>query len=245
MQAGVPRSAAETLTELHEQVELACLGVKAAVEARQTDTSVKDSYTNHWINDLLRRLRKLKKADPNFDSAQIVQQLKDWVKQNESTIYNPFLSLKGKFILPVIPKCRLLTVLIGFDVSKDTPIEIVHTILLGIVKYAWHSTHASWTPVKKVTYTLRLQATNTTGLSIPTIRANYIMQFANSLIGQQFKQVAQTCIFHMHNLMDRLQFTAWKAMGELLPLLWYPEIDNLDQYLVSIVDSFCLGVLKY
>ncbi|KAJ7792280.1 hypothetical protein B0H14DRAFT_3563873 [Mycena olivaceomarginata] len=214
--AGVPHSAAETLTELHEQVELACLGVKAAVEARQTDTGVKDSYTNHWINDLLRRSRELKKADPNLDSAQIVQQLKDWVKQNESTIYNPFLSLRG------------------FDVSKDTPIEILHTILLGIVKYAWHSTHTSWTPVKKVTYTLRLQATNTTGLSIPSIRANYIMQFANSLIGRQFKQVAQTCIFHMHDLVDGLQFTAWKAMGELLPLLWYPEIDNMDQYLVDV-----------
>ncbi|KAF7358507.1 hypothetical protein MVEN_00901600 [Mycena venus] len=114
-EAGIPRSAAETLTELHEQVELACLGVKAAVEARQTDTGIKDSYTNYWINDLLQRSRELKKADPNLDSAQIVQQLKDWVKQNESTIYNPFLSLKG------------------FDVSQDTPIEILHTILLGIV----------------------------------------------------------------------------------------------------------------
>jgi hypothetical protein len=97
-QAGIPHSAEETLAELHEQVELACLGVKAAVEARQTETGVKDSYTNHWINDLLRRSRELKQADPNLDSAQIVQQLKDWVKQNESTIYNPFLSLKGEFI---------------------------------------------------------------------------------------------------------------------------------------------------
>ncbi|KAJ7816086.1 hypothetical protein B0H14DRAFT_3744368, partial [Mycena olivaceomarginata] len=178
---------------------------------------IKDAQSPaHWINDLLRRSRELKQADPNLDSAQIVQQLKDWVKQNESTIYNPFLSLKG------------------FDVSKDTPIEILHTILLGIVKYAWHSTHTTWTPVKKMTYTLRLQATNTTGLSIPSIRANYIMQFANSLIGRQFKQVAQTCIFHMYDLADGLQFTAWKAMGELLPLLWYPEIDNLDQYLVDV-----------
>ncbi|KAF7368224.1 hypothetical protein MVEN_00142300 [Mycena venus] len=215
-EAGIPRSAAETLTELHEQVELACLGVKAAVEARQTDTGIKDSYTNYWINDLLQRSRELKKADPNLDSAQIVQQLKDWVKQNESTIYNPFLSLKG------------------FDVSQDTPIEILHTILLGIVKYAWHSTHTSWTPAKKMTYTLRLQATNTTGLSIPSIRANYIMKFANSMIGRQFKQVAQTCIFHMHDLTDGLQFMVWKAMGELMPLLWYPEIDNMDQYLADV-----------
>ncbi|KAJ6589471.1 hypothetical protein B0H19DRAFT_892628, partial [Mycena capillaripes] len=213
---GVPRSAAETLEELHKQVDLACFGVKTAVEARQTDTGIKDSYTNHWINDLLRRSQELKKANPNLGRAEIVQQLRDWVKANNSTIYNPFLSLKG------------------FEVSQDTPIEILHTILLGIVKYAWHSTHTSWTPAQKMTYTLRLQATNTIGLSIPSIRANYIMQFANSLIGRQFKQVAQTCVFQMYDLTDGLQFMAWKAMGELLPLLWYPEIDNMDQYLIDV-----------
>ncbi|KAJ7202681.1 hypothetical protein B0H12DRAFT_1243992 [Mycena haematopus] len=213
---GAPRSAAETLEELHKQVELACLGVKAAVETRQTETGVKDAYTNYWINDLLQRSRELKKSNPTLESADIVKQLRDWVVANESTIYNPFLSVRG------------------FDVSKDTPIEILHTILLGIIKYAWHSTHTSWTPAKKSTYTLRLQATNTVGLSIPSIRANYIMQFANSLIGRQFKQVAQTCIFHMYDLVDGLQFMAWKAMGELLPLLWYTEIDNMDQYLVDV-----------
>ncbi|KAJ7637552.1 hypothetical protein DFH06DRAFT_1302543 [Mycena polygramma] len=215
-EAGTPRTAAETLAELHKQVEAACLGVKAAVEARQTDSGVKDAYTNHWINDLIRRSRELKKGDPNLDSADIVKELTEWVKANESTIYNPFLSLKG------------------FDVSKDTPIEILHTILLGIVKYAWHPTHTGWNAGKKLTYTQRLEATNTVGLSIPAIRASYIMQFANSLIGRQFKQVAQTCIFHMYDLTDGLQFAAWKAMGELLPLLWYPEIDDLEQYLVDV-----------
>ncbi|KAJ7117794.1 hypothetical protein C8R44DRAFT_832375 [Mycena epipterygia] len=215
-EAGAPRTAADTLEELHKQIEAACHGIEAAVKARQTDTGVKDAYTNYWIKDLLRRSHELKKEDPNLDSADIVKELMDWVKENESTIYNPFLSMKR------------------FDVSKDTPIEILHTILLGIIKYAWHSTHTSWNPSKKTTYTLRLGATNTTGLSIPPIRASYIMQFANSLIGRQFKQVAQTCIFHMYDLTDGLQFSAWKAMGELLPLLWYPEIDDLDQYLADV-----------
>ncbi|KAJ7454647.1 hypothetical protein B0H11DRAFT_1926478 [Mycena galericulata] len=211
-EAGIPRTAAETLEELHKQVELACLGVKAAVEARQTDTGVKDAYTNHWIDDLLRRSRELKKGDPDLDSAEIVTQLMDWVKANESTIYNPFLSMPG------------------FDAAKDTPIEILHTILLGIVKYAWHTTHTSWNAARKNTYTERLQATNTVGLSIPSIRASYIMQFANSLIGRQLKQVAQTGIFHMYDLTDGLQFA-------LLPLLWYPEIDDMDQYLADVENA--------
>ncbi|KAJ6604956.1 hypothetical protein B0H10DRAFT_1821263 [Mycena sp. CBHHK59/15] len=191
--------------------------VQAAVKACQTDTGVKDAYTNYWIEDLLRRSRELKKGDPNLDSAEIIKELMDWVEANKSKIYNPFLSMK----------------VTGFDASKDTPIEILHTILLGIVKYAWHATHTGWTPAKKSIYTDRLQVTDTMGLSIPAIRAGYIMQFANSLIGHQFKQVTQTCVFQMYDLTDELHFAAWKAMGELLPLLWYPEIDNLDQYLVT------------
>ncbi|KAJ7156572.1 hypothetical protein C8R43DRAFT_949420 [Mycena crocata] len=232
---GIPRTAAETLEELHKQVELACLGVKDAVEARQTDTGVKDAYTNYWIDDLIRCSRALKKGDPTLDSAEIVTQLMDWVKANESKIDNPFLSMKGIFIdVSAREIYELMCVKIGFDVSKDTPIEILHTILLGIVKYIWHTTHTRWNPAKKSTYMLRLQATNTVGLSIPSIRASYIMQFANSLIGRQFKQVAQTCVFHMYDLTDGLQFATWKAMGELLPLLWYPEIDDMEQYLTDV-----------
>lgn len=219
------------MAELHEQVELACQGIKAAVEARQTKTGVKDAYTNHWINDLLQRSQELKKGDPNLDSADIVKELMDWVKANESTIYNPFLSMKGMSSLRNA-NIYFSGIKIGFDASKDTPIEILHTILLGIVKYAWHTTHTGWNPAKKTTYTQRLEATNTVGLSIPAIRAGYIMQFAKSLIGRQFKQIAQTSVFHMYDLTDGLQFSAWKAMGELLPLLWYPEIDDLQQYLV-------------
>ncbi|KAJ7448584.1 hypothetical protein FB451DRAFT_1053799 [Mycena latifolia] len=213
---GEPRTAEETLQELHKQIELACLGVAQAVKDIQTNTGVKDAYTSYWIEDLIRRSRELKKGDPNLDSAEIVKELMDWVAANESKIYNPFLSMKG------------------FDAAKDTPIEILHTILLGIVKYAWHRTHSAWNPANKAIYTHRLQASNTLGLSIPAIRAGYIMQFANSLIGRQFKQVTQTCVFQMYDLVDELQYSAWKAMGELLPLLWYPEIDILDQYLVDV-----------
>jgi hypothetical protein len=122
----------------------------------------------------------------------------------------------------------------AFDPTKDTAIENLHTFLLGSVKYAWHSTHSIWkeTGPQKAMYPLRLQAIDTAGLSLPAIRGNYIMQYANSLVGRQLKQVVQTGLFCLHDLIDAKQFAVWRAIGELLPLVWYTEIDDLEQYIV-------------
>ncbi|KAJ7140471.1 hypothetical protein C8R43DRAFT_1131421 [Mycena crocata] len=210
--AGEPRSKEYILEELEKQVKLACSGVAQHAKDTQAETGVKDTYTQFWINELISRFRNMKKDEPTRSVADIQAELIQWTVENRDKIYGPFLTMKG------------------FDPTKDTPVEILHTILLGLIKYIWHITHTPWSAEKKNIYAMRLQSTNTDGLSIHAIRSNYIMQYAGSLIGRQLKTLAQTSIFHVRGLVSSDHFMAWKAAGELAVLLWVPAIPKLDEY---------------
>ncbi|KAJ3002188.1 hypothetical protein NUW54_g5983 [Trametes sanguinea] len=209
---GDPRSKEHILTELRAQVEKACLGVEKAVKERQTTHGVKDAYTQHFIDALIQRARTLKKDNPGRTDTDIQKELLTWVDENANDIYNPFLTMRG------------------LDPTLDTPIEILHTVLLGVVKYAWHWSHTSWTPAQKTTYAHRLQATNTDALSVHAIRSNYILQYAKSLIGRQLKTVVQTTSFHVHDILEPLKFALWLAVGEMTALIWFPEIHEMELY---------------
>jgi hypothetical protein len=121
---------------------------------------------------------------------------------------------------------------LGLDPSQDTPIELLHTILLGLVKYAWFMSTLSMTKKQRDELAIDLESLSIDGLSMDPLQAAYMIQYRASLIGRQYKQIVQTIIFHIHKYVSDDYLQLWKSVGRLSALLWFPEIKDLPAYQV-------------
>ena len=79
------------------------------------------------------------------------------------------------------------------------------------------------------------------------IRADYIVNYRGALIGHQFKSLAQTICFALYGLIPPDIFDCWLRLGYFMSLLWYPRIENIDDYCIelqtsinNLVDSLCV-----
>lgn len=210
-------------------------GVAARIIERQTATGTKDKIAQHWIDILLEKSRKLKRENPSRTPQSISEELNTWLVEQPGEKINPLLVMPGPYsISSVFLNGSLTCNASGLDITQDTPVEILHTVLLGIIKYAWYNLHTSWKDPQQDLFVVRLQSTDLSGLSIPPIRATYMLQYRNNLIGKHFKSLMQTAVFHLHDIVSSEQFLLWKALGSLGAMLWMHEIDNMALYLVGI-----------
>ncbi|TFK95884.1 hypothetical protein BDV98DRAFT_614531 [Pterulicium gracile] len=93
----------------------------------------------------------------------------------------------------------------GFDVHQDTPTGILHTILLGVVKYFWG---------KPCTiFEAQLESVSLRGLGEVVLPAAYICKYQGSLIGKHFKALAQVMPVVIHGLFLEELVKAWLAIG--------------------------------
>ncbi|KAJ6623002.1 hypothetical protein B0H10DRAFT_1944299 [Mycena sp. CBHHK59/15] len=217
--AGIPRLAAETKKTLEDQIKLAMYGVEAPISRLQTATGVKDKVVQHWIDILLQKAWEMKANSPGRTADSIAEELEAWLLKQPGDKVNPLLDISGQF---------------GLDPNRDTPVEILHTILLGIIKYVWYILHSGWSDAQRDLFVIRLQSTDIDGLTIPPICSAYMMQYRNDLIGKHFKTLMQTMVFHMHDLVSPELFTLVKAVSALGSLLWVHEIDDMDQYISDL-----------
>jgi len=56
-----------------------------------------------------------------------------------------------------------------------------------------------WDKKDDETFAVRLQSSSLDGLILPPLRARYMVQYKNSLIGKHFKALQQVAIFHLRD----------------------------------------------
>ena len=108
-------------------------------------------------------------------------------------------------------------------------------MLLGVTKYTWGLTYKSVAANKQLhILEARLRSIDVDGMNIDPIRAEYFVQYRQSLIGRQLKSIMQCITFVLHGIVDDSLRDVWTSLGEMASLLWYPDIDDIDSYCVSV-----------
>ncbi|KAF7344329.1 hypothetical protein MSAN_01913800 [Mycena sanguinolenta] len=215
--AGALRSAEEIRMNLQKQLQLAMRGDAEGVKQLQRATGTKDKIAQYWIELLVQKFQELKAESQRRTVDDLASDVLQWFLAQPGDKMNPLLDIAG------------------LDPSQDTPLELLHTILLGVIKYIWHHMNTEkWSDTDRHLLAICLQSTDITGLTIPPIRAAYMIQYKNNLIGKHFKTLMQILVFHIHEISTPEQFTLIKAAAELCARLWVPEIDDMDDYLAQI-----------
>ncbi|KAG1837152.1 hypothetical protein C8R48DRAFT_603980 [Suillus tomentosus] len=227
---GELRTPEGTKMDILKQIELSKLsGGTEKVKNAVSLTGTRDAATTHIVSHLLelgKRLRKRQAGKPIMSEEDVRKQLE---QEFEDMLHGS----------PLEDHINPLLGMPGVNIHQDTPTEILHTILLGVVKYFWGQT--AWILDKGHlldTFEARLESINKDGLNSPTLGANYICRFKGSLIGKHFKSLAQVMPYLIYDLVPRTVLNGWTVIGKLVVLLWHTAIENTELYLVRLF-SLC------
>ncbi|KAG9102118.1 hypothetical protein FS749_015701 [Ceratobasidium sp. UAMH 11750] len=188
----------------------AYLGVEDCVTRLQTASGIKDPTAQIIFIELIRRGRELKKSlkvpGKQDEEQAMTDNQAEWLGTRPVELFNVLFQIYGAlyFLCLTLSQSTAAEAILsaeGLDPYRGT-VEILHTILLGIEKYAWYSFHSSTKPDTHKIFETRLQSADMKGLDIDSVRASYIVRFKNNLIGRHFKTLMQLTIFQVHDLVS-------------------------------------------
>ncbi|KAJ3257830.1 hypothetical protein HDU77_002515 [Chytriomyces hyalinus] len=106
----------------------------------------------------------------------------------------------------------------------DTPIEILHCILLGIVKYLMRATIDGLSERKKQDLKAYLEGVKQDGLP-GKIRGHSLVHHVKSLNGKDFRLFVQVAPFALPNVVTKELLEAWVSLSHLAAHLYMSHID--------------------
>ncbi|KAJ6477086.1 hypothetical protein C8R47DRAFT_985022, partial [Mycena vitilis] len=225
LSTSTPRSKDDTLTKLQAQLDHHLRGAPTTAATHATDSGVKDKYFQHFADklaDACADIKEKQRTDPSIHGrAHLVKVLAELRAQMppDDTIFSPALRLDD------------------FDPNTDSPVEILHVVLLGFVKYFWRDAVSRQKPEGKEILKARINSFDTSGLGLAKARGNTLVQYAGSLTGRDFRLIVQMAPAVLYGLIPDKAYEAWLALCRLAPLIFQPEITDLTSYLVSTSSS--------
>ncbi|KAL1937003.1 hypothetical protein VTO73DRAFT_2037 [Trametes versicolor] len=220
MSIGPLRARPDTLKELQSQFTDAQRigGQKSVLDAR-TRTGVKDTYQAFFVEKLCSLTTK--RGRTREDRAADVQAYLSKIPRVDEFAASPVWRIRD------------------FDPHADTPVEILHVILLGFVKYLWRDSVSRLGEAEKKILTARLSSFDVSGLGLAPLSGNTLVTYAKSLVGRDFRAVAQAAPFVLHDLagIPLELHKVWTALAHLVPLVWQPEIEDLTGHLIRLCEA--------
>ncbi|KAI6028155.1 hypothetical protein EDC04DRAFT_2605807 [Pisolithus marmoratus] len=179
----------QSIDELKSMFTMASsIGNQTKIKNIKTSTGLKDRYLDYFLDEMASSYKK------KHGNSSKQQALEEFVQKLPNNVYSPVWHI------------------------KDTPVEVLHTVLLGFVKYFWRDAvniRIGKNKIKKELLETCLSSFDTTGLEIPPLSGHTLVQYAGSLV----------------------------ALSKLIPLIWQSEIDDIDVHLnifSGLVQQLCL-----
>ncbi|KAF7303282.1 hypothetical protein MKEN_01292300 [Mycena kentingensis (nom. inval.)] len=212
LQIGRPRTREETTSQLRSQFQAACVvGGKAEYQRQKTSTGTKDTYMEAF-------LEKIFDISTRRGSTQ---------QQKQTQIAALQASLPSELTSPV---WRIK----DLDPHCDTPVEILHVILLGFVKYFWRDAVARIKNKDKPTLIARLDSFDVSGLGFSPLRGHTLVTYSGSLTGRDFRAIIQAAPFVLQGLLTKERLETWNALNAVATLVWQPRIDDITTYIPTL-----------
>ncbi|CDO68416.1 hypothetical protein BN946_scf184815.g63 [Trametes cinnabarina] len=205
-----PRQKDQTLKRLEEVFQhAATIGGMTTAKKLKTEYGVKDTFQETFTERIFAYGRKLRG------------------RRAEKQV------LLDLFVAQELPSDTVSPVwrMKDLDPHQDTPVEILHVVLLGFIKYFWRDAVARVPKDRRDLLKTRLTSFDVSGLGISPLAGETLVTYAGSLTGRDFRAISQVAPFVLYDLVPEPCYRAWVSLSSLVPLVWQPEIRDLDLHL--------------
>ncbi|KAF8164203.1 hypothetical protein BJ912DRAFT_1150335 [Pholiota molesta] len=187
-------------------------GAKSRLKIARTNTGIKDTMQEFFLERLFNSYKSAKGAAKQKALDKAIDDLPPDIK-------SPVWRLKG------------------LDPHQDTPVELLHVVLLGFVKYFWRdliSNQIKNDTARKTLLIQRLNSFDVISLGLSPLGGDTLVNYANSLTGRDFRAISQVAPFVIYDMVAPEVFDAWLALSKLVPLVYQPIIEDIDEFIVTL-----------